>query len=365
MNPPKKTDQLLADERFQDDLMSFETFSEEKKKETSEKYGISMKEFLDAKKFLSGLSFKKEELITADDTSYALKKLMGEIVVKKIICKKERTVRFIRIISGVAAVLFIPLLLTTIHFYRISRNTESVYYSSNITTKTFNTFQASRGAKTQLVLPDGSRVWLNSGSSLTCPVRFDSESRNVELNGEAYFEVIKNPRVPMVVSSGNLKVKVYGTKFNVNAFADNGMIETTLVEGKVTIIPGKSKKEYLLEPGYTASYSIRNEKLQIVRVDDMDAYTGWKDGILLFNNERFADIVKKLERWYNVNIELTNKSLGDYILYATFIDENIEQVLDIFSNSIPISMEYPKRIKQPDGSYSKQMIIIKPTSKEK
>ena len=163
----------------------------------------------------------------------------------------------------------------------------------------------------------------------------------------------------IVTTNQNMQIKVYGTTFNVNAFADNGLVETTLIEGKITIIPNNSKKEYLLEPGNTASYSVEEDNLQVRAVKDMSVYTGWKDGKLLFNDEHFSDIITKLERWYNVDIQLTDPSLGDYTLYATYFDENIEQVLDIFSNSIPISVYYPKRAKQADGTYSKRKVIIK------
>jgi ferric-dicitrate binding protein FerR (iron transport regulator) len=115
----------------------------------------------------------------------------------------------------------------------------------------------------------------------------------------------------------------------------------------------------LLEPGFTASYDLETKQIKAREVEKMDAFTGWKDGKLLFQNEPFADIVNRLERWYNVDIQLSDPSLGDYNLYATFVDENIEQVLAIFASSIPIEVDYPKRKKQADGSYSKREIVIK------
>ena len=351
--------QLLADESFQEDIRNPEIFSKDQRKAILAKYSISEKEFLVAKRFLSGFSFKQEG-VKQEEIDYALKRLEKQLTASSISSSvsKVKRVDFVSIVLRVAAILFIPLLLSTIYFYRQTLIVNTEYRTLSAQEKIYKTFTASQGAKTQVVLPDGSLVWLNSGSSLRCPMVFGSKLRQVELKGEAYFEVVKNEAVPMVVSTQHLKVKVYGTKFNVNAFVDNGVVETTLVEGKVTLIPGTDKKEYEVKPGFTASYAIQNRELVLEKVDNMDVFTGWKDGKLIFNNEHFTDIVTKLERWYNVDIKLTDTELGNYTLYATFIDENIEQILDIFSNSIPISMTYVKRIRQGDGSYSKRQIII-------
>ena len=360
MDAKERLIQLLTDEKFQDDILNFDNPSKDEQKTILQKYSITEKEYTYAGKFLSGISFRKEKL-SPEDVNYALKRLMSRIAntSDSLTIKEGKKIDYFTWISRIAAILSIPLLLTTIYFYQESRNLQSGYFTSSSPEKVCNTFHASLGARTQVALPDGSLVWLNSGSSLSSPAVFDSRSRNVELMGEAFFEVVKNEKVPMVVSAGNLKVKVYGTKFNMNAYPDEKQIKTTLVEGIVTIIPGDSRKEYQLNPGYTASYTVENQKLQITKVDDMDSFSGWKDGKLLFHDEPFAYIIKRLERWYNVDIQLTDSSLGAYTLYATFFDESIEQILDIFSRSIPIKIEYPKRVKNPDGVYSKRQIIIK------
>lgn len=356
----EKIDQLLSDENFQDDIQNLNNSSFGERESISAKYSLTAKEFAYIQRFFCSISFKKEKLNDVD-VDYALMRLLGRITDNSNFStiKKGKKIDYVTWISRVAAVLSIPLLLTTFYFYQQSRDLGSGYFVSSSDRKGWNTFNASVGARTQVALPDGSLVWLNSGSSLSCPVVFDSHSRNVELKGEAFFEVVKNEKVPMIVSAGNLKVKVYGTKFNVNAFPENNIFETTLVEGKVSIIPGDSRKEYQLNPGYTASYIVKDQKIQIQKVVEMDSFTGWKEGKLLFHDEPFDDIIKRLERWYNVDIQLADPSLGKYTLYATFFDESIEQILDIFSGSIPILVEYPKRVKNQDGSYSKRRIIIK------
>ncbi len=360
MDTKEKFEQLLADEAFQDDILNLNHSLKNEKKSISAKYSITEKESTYAVRFFSGLSFTKEKL-SFEEVNHGLKRLMRRIsdASSSSTIEKRKKIDFITRVSRIAATLSIPLLLTTIYFYQETRKLQPDYIVLSSQKKACNIFQASLGARTQVTLPDGSIVWLNSGSSLSCPAIFDSGSRNVELKGEAFFEVVKNEKVPMVVFAGNLKVKVYGTKFNMNAYPDEEQIKTTLVEGKVTIIPGDSRKEYQLSPGYTASYTVENQKLQITKVDDMDSFSGWKDGKLLFHDEPFAYIIKRLERWYNVDIQLADSSLGAYSLYATFFDESIEQILDIFSRSIPIKIECPKRVKNPDGLYSKRQIIIK------
>jgi hypothetical protein len=361
MDANEKYTQLLSDEDFQDDIRNFPGFSKEEQKAVLQKYSITEKEFAYAKRFFAGFSFNPEKLNPAD-VNFAKQRLVMRIKDASSPSQKskERKIGLVTWISRIAAVLTIPLFLSTIYFYQKSTTVNQPSIASSITEKAVNTFQAPPGAKTHVVLPDGSLVWLNSGSSLSFPTQFDSGIREVGLKGEAYFEVVKNDEAPMLVSTGNLKVKVYGTSFNVNAFADNGLIETTLVDGKVTLVlPGESKKEYALEPGFTAFYNIHDQKIRASKAEKMDAFTGWKDGKLLFHNQKFADIVNRLERWYNVDIQLTDTSLGDYTLYATFVDENIEQVLDILSSSIPISVDYRKRKEQADGRYSKRKVVIR------
>lgn len=349
---------LLADETFQDEVRKSKSASAEERKRLMHRYGVSIKELAYANKLLDALRVRSIEPDT-EEIAYALARLkfrVGEtskVRDLKISLKEKVLPLFIR----VAAVLAFPLLLTSIYFFYQANQLNSITGQEQIL-ENYNTFYATPGAKTQVALPDGSLVWLNSGSSLRCPVTFGTGSRQVELYGEAYFEVAKNEQAPMVISTQHLKVKVYGTKFNVNAFADNGEIETTLVEGKVTLIPADSKKEYEIKPGFTASYAIQDHEFFLKKVENMDAFTGWIDGKLIFNDEHFTDIVRKLERWYNVDIKLTDPTLRNYTLYATFIDENIEQILDIFSSSIPITITYKKRIKQSDNSYSKRQIII-------
>lgn len=358
MEPEGKLIKLLADETFQDAIRTSKDATAEEQKALMISYGIRAEELAYAYKLLTAMKLEDVQPDAAE-VAYALARLKSQVHEKQ---EKQGRQAFSKdkillLITRVAAVLAFPLLLTSIYLFYQTNSTD-ITFGQEQTAENYNTFFASPGAKTQVVLPDGSLVWLNSGSSLSCPPVFSGKLRRVHLEGEAYFEVVSNKQVPMLVETDHLSVKVYGTKFNVNAFADEEIIETTLVEGKVTMIPANERKEYALEPGYAAQYRIDGSEITAWRVEDMDAFTGWKDGKLLFRNEQFSDIVNDLERWYNVDIELKDPSLGRLNLYATFVDESIEQVFTILSSSIPIKVDYPARKRQADGSYARRKIVV-------
>jgi len=344
---------LLVDENFQNDVLNCNN-PEVEGKNITKKYNISSNEFSKAKRIYTALSFRKKDDMPNDSIQYSLQDMKRKNLSRLFFSQKIKQNRDLRIFSVIAAVLLIPFMLASAYFYfgshsfnKFSEGNMDILYSANI------------GVKTQVVLPDGTKVWLNSGTSLRCPNKFSEVSRNVELNGEAYFEVVKNKRVPMYVEAGGIRVKVYGTKFNIKSYAGEENIETTLVQGKISIFPDKSKKEYFMKAGQSCSYSINKKELKISEADDIEKYISWKDGILHFNNEKFSDVVKELNKWYDVDILLTDKSIGDYILHATFNNDNIENVLTVLSLSIPIKVEYLHRTELKDGSYSKRKIIIK------
>ncbi len=353
----KRFDKLFVEEQFQDDVLDF---SKEKHTGILEKYSISRKEALYARYLFLGLIPKKKALAEGE-VEYARQKLLKIISPTDVQPKVKLSYKKKAIATAlkVAAVLTIPLLLSTIYFYQKSKEGVPQQYALGQKAMHYNTVSAPLGAKSQVILPDGTLVWLNSGSSISYPITFNKKIRNVELKGEAFFDVVKDDKKPMLVSTNGLKVKVYGTKFNLNAFGGKKAVKTALVEGRVSIIIDGNKKEHNLKPGQVASFSQGKRVLEIAQIENEDVYIGWTIGKLIFRGESFTEVLDKLERWYNVDIELSDASLANYSMYATFFDENIEQVLDIFSASIPIKIEYPKRKKKPDGTYTKRKIIVK------
>jgi ferric-dicitrate binding protein FerR (iron transport regulator) len=212
-----------------------------------------------------------------------------------------------------------------------------------------------------MVLPDGSKVCLNSGSSISYPDHFDDSARKVLLTGEAYFQVVKNKKAPMVVSVGNVNLKVYGTSFNVNAFSSEETVRVTSVEGSVSLSSAsgkiRGKDEFFIEPGQTVTYFGDSRKFT-VQNEDTFFYTAWKDGILIFRNNTFATVLKQLSRKFNVDIELKDKNLASIPMDATFRDENINEILRLLALGTPFRYYYETPGKLPDGTFAKSKIYI-------
>ncbi len=347
---------LLSDEKFQDEFFSLNKLSGDESELFKSRYSLSEEEFAYILKFYSGLSFQKPIGIESD-ANYAVSRF--RVAINSLESDSGETSRLTILdwLFRVAAILAVPLLFSTLYFYQKS-NSQNEQYSYVGKSDVINTFSAPLGAKTQLVLPDGTLVWLNSGSKLWCPPKFGAKSREVKLEGEAYFEVVTNKEVPMVISAGNIKVNVYGTKFNLSAYEDDNRIVTTLLEGKVTISNLKDGKVFNLAPGHSASYYQKSEKMSDEIVENFDYYIGWKDGKILFHGQDFGTMIRVFERMYGVDIRLHDSSLSKYTFHATFYDESIERIFEILSLSIPIKTEFSQRIRQADGSYSKREIIV-------
>lgn len=197
------------------------------------------------------------------------------------------------------------------------------------------TVSAADGQKSKIVLADGTEVWLNSESTLRIPVSESSSSRNVELTGEAYFKVTKNPKVPFIVKTKAYDVEVYGTEFNVMAYADFNRTETTLVNGKVKI--RRNNNELIMKPGQTVVFSNNKFTKKTGRVEQA---VSWKDEKFYFDAIPFSELVVRLERWYNVEIEISDTNLKSRLYSGVFKnEETIWQVLDVVEKTSPIHYE--------------------------
>ncbi len=156
------------------------------------------------------------------------------------------------------------------------------------------------GMEYQVVLPDGSKVWLNAKSSISFPSKFSSVSREVKITGEAYFEVAKNKEKPFFVKVGQVTVRVLGTHFDIKAYEDEDVIKTSLLEGSVKILEGDNTD--LLHPGQQAVWN-KEKKTVKISTADMNEVVAWKNGLFQFQDENVAAIMAEIGRWYNVQIE--------------------------------------------------------------
>ncbi|GET31391.1 iron dicitrate transporter FecR [Prolixibacter bellariivorans] len=175
----------------------------------------------------------------------------------------------------------------------------------------FNTLKVPRGGEYYLVLADGTKVWLNSESTLRYPVKFLGDERRIELTGEAYFEVTKNKHKPFRVVSGTQIVTVLGTKFNISSYPEDSLTYTTLVEGHVNVaLKDNPSVERSLVPNEQSSISRLDRQISI-RAVDPSRYVAWKNGRFIFKDERLGDIMHTLSRWYDVQVIFSNQRAKD------------------------------------------------------
>ena len=210
-------------------------------------------------------------------------------------------------------------------------------------------------------MPDGSNVWLNHNSSLRYPAAFQGRSRNVELKGEGYFEVVHNSKAPFIVTADELHIVALGTTFNVMAYPEENKIETSLIDGNVEIQkPGKgsaSETIYKMKPTDLAIYNRESQEVISKTISD-DRYFSWKEGKLIFTAEPVEEVVKKLSRWFNVDIEIKDPELNGLTLTATFVHETLPQVMELLTFVSPVSYTITERKTDPDGTFSKRRVIL-------
>ena len=186
--------------------------------------------------------------------------------------------------------------------------------SSHSPSVEYNTLITPRGGEYQLILADGTHVWLNSASSLSYPVEFNGSKREVKLNGEAYFEVAKDKTKPFIVSANNMQVQVLGTHFNISSYSDDAKHVTTLLEGSVQI--KKNSHVELLKPGQQAVTSSTSDIIDISQANIRTAMA-WKNGYFIFNDEDLLDVMKKISRWYDVDVSYQGQ-IRDKLIGGTF-----------------------------------------------
>ncbi|HRZ97213.1 MAG TPA: DUF4974 domain-containing protein [Paludibacter sp.] len=210
-----------------------------------------------------------------------------------------------------------------------------LYESQSNKTAGDMTVTVEKGQKVALTLPDKSRVWVNSGSTMTYGSRFNSKERIIQLNGEAYFEVAKNKNAPFIVQSQGFSVEALGTAFDVKAYPDENQISTVLMEGKVVV--GDGLNTINLSPNQRVTYNRDTKNMQKSDVADGLMYADWRYNKLTFNAETFEDIASVLERNYNVKFVFEAQSLKNYRYSGTIGNTSLESLLQIFAMTSPIT----------------------------
>jgi ferric-dicitrate binding protein FerR (iron transport regulator) len=221
-------------------------------------------------------------------------------------------------------------------------------------------YVAPLGSRSFIKMPDGSKIWLNAGTTLNYTTSFGSGNRKVKLSGEAFFEIAKNPHLPFIVQTSELNITALGTKFNVKAYDEEKTIETTLIEGSVKlegnnfklaedVVLKRNEKAIFTKKAQTVQINDKKQlpaneltevkpktELKIISSVEPAPIISWKEERWVINNEKLGSLSRKLERRFAVNIIFENELLKEYSFGGTLEDETLEQVLDAICSSSPI-----------------------------
>lgn len=236
----------------------------------------------------------------------------------------------------------------------------------------YHEFIVPLGSKSKLILADSTEVWLNSGSRIKYPSKFSDKNRSVYFEGEAFFNVKHNPKVPFIVKTDNVLVKVYGTRFNLKSFPDEKIVETALVSGSLSLtklgLNGKTSDQLFISPNQIARYSKETGEIRVSRVKEtakttvnpnvpsdlednslkplqnIELLTAWKDNKLVFRKANPEQLIRKLERWYGVEVLIRNEALKQYSFTGTFENETIEQALNALKVAYPFKYTIEKNV---------------------
>jgi len=196
-----------------------------------------------------------------------------------------------------------------------------------------------RGAKRLLVLPDSTKVWINSECTLKYPVHFIGKTRTVYLVGEAYFEVTKDAAHPFIVSTPEMNVRVLGTGFNVSAYPAAKQVSATLVHGSILAYHvnanGRIESKVILSPGERSVFKMKKNVFTVKKVDPR-VYTSWKDGRLVFKDTPLSEIMKRINRWYNVDMTANDKTIEQFNYTVNFENDSLPAVLKVLEEMTPI-----------------------------
>jgi transmembrane sensor len=265
--------------------------------------------------------------------------------------KQTLTRKIYRWYSVAAAILLVPLLIAGGIWFTKEPAVEKVYVAENPISSTIH---APLGSRISFELPDGTQGWLNSGSSLEYQLPF-SNNRQVAIQGEAWFDVANDASNPFEVTAGNSIVKVLGTKFNLNAYPEENYVEVVLEEGKVEFAVPENSCAVELKPNERLIYN--NDSVHIAMTDP-SKYSAWVEGKLMFRSDPMPEVARRIERWYNVEVELVDKDLKKDIIRGTFLDDSLEDVLRYVSMTSAIRYRIIDRKILDDGTFQKKKVLL-------
>lgn len=303
------------------------------------------------------LSSQFDELMAEDDMQkknldHILYRIHYEINTNSATQKVRTFDRIIKWTLRIAGVLVLPLMVFI-----------GIYLNKEIQLKqdTWVEIKSPAWTRAQFSLPDGTTGWLNSNSSIKYNENFIND-RKVTLNGEAFFDVTKDKRRPFLVSTNHISVKVLGTRFNITSYENEKNVEVVLEEGKLIFTNTLNKKSYVMKPNDLITYNkTRNDFT--TEVVQPHKYLSWTEGMLVFRNDPLDAIARKLERWYNIDVEIRGNFADVLRLRATFSDESLEQVLILLKRSLPIDYKIENQEIKSNDTYTKKKVLIIPRTR--
>lgn len=258
--------------------------------------------------------------------------------------------KFIRIYTRVVAILILPLLIAGGMVYSYLGNHGKTATVQQVS----STIYAPLGARVAFNLPDGTTGMLNSGSRLSYSIPFTND-RRVKLEGEVWLEVNRDEDHPFEINTGNSTVKVIGTSFNLSAYPSENYVEVVLYHGKVEFLDSKNNEKVMMLPSERLVFQDGNINKTVT---DPTKYNAWTEGKLVFRGDPMTEVARRIERWYNVKVELADKEIEKYSFRATFEDDKLEEVLRFLSMTSPITYKIKPRTLLADGTYKKQEVSI-------
>jgi len=278
---------------------------------------------MQAKQIVNAL-YIDEEPVAPEEYAESLNFLKTYIDKKSVV--NDKISKLFVLMRNAAAILLLPTLAISTYFYQSQ--------SGNKAAGQVVQYIVPNGQKSNVILADGTKVWLNSGSTLTVSLD-NTKQRNVQLSGEAFFDVTKNEKEPFLVKTRDYSVKVYGTQFDVRAYPGQKESETILQEGSISILTD-AKEEIKMTPGQSF-YVDQQNKYTISKVDP-EVHTSWKDNILKIDNERLRDLLVRMEHWYGVKIQVDSYDMVKDLKYTlTIKTESLREMLDLMNYVTPLS----------------------------
>lgn len=295
-----------------------------------------------------------EHLKIHPDENHNLSYLLDRIhhIINKQEFRKNDTVvkKIYRWYSVTAAVLLIPIIIAGAIWVIQQNQVRDVVTEASVK----STLYAPLGSRISFTLPDGTQGWLNSGSSLEYSLPFNS-NRQIVLVGEAWFDVAYDIEHPFEITAGDSKVKVLGTRLNLNAYPDENYLEVVLEEGKVEFTAPGLASEVIMKP---------NERLVLkegaLNINKTDAakYSAWKEGKLVFSGDSMDEVAHRIGRWYNVQVETVDEDLKKYSIRGVFQDDTLEEVIRCISMTSPIRYRIIESKQLEDGTIQKKRVLL-------